>query len=502
MIGNSFARAAHTSLVFAVIVSLWGCAAPDARPATEEEKGAPAGEPLWGLGFGEAATDQHCFDVALDQSTDTVVATVGFFGSLTIPMIDTFTATPARNVAVVKYAASGSQALWAKPIYATAEITRTTVDVDFQGNTIVAGGFNGTLTIPTLSPTGIASDFDAFIAKFDPAGNPLWVHTFGELLSQFVTDVATDGEGNIIVVGLAEGVAYKFGKDAADMDVTPPASTAADIFVAKFDSAGKVVWAKRVGLAGSPLWYDPTVSVAVSRTDGSIIVGGSHGDTLDFAPQQVALVGVQDGFVVKLDAQGEGLWQMQFGDKDRAQRVTNVAYTPSGEVFLTGWFSGAVSLGGEILESHKLSADLLVAKLDANGQHVWSRGYGHLGTQMGSSVTVDEKGRAIVLGSFTGDLEFFGKDTLINTALDTTSDIFAVKFSANGTPFWGRSYGDLDPMKPDNQTVGGAVLWKESGGEDRVIIVGMNRGTIDLGEAVTPLASQGAEDAFMMSITH
>jgi hypothetical protein len=315
---------------------------------------------------------------------------------------------------------------------------------------------------------------------------------FGDIYTQFVTDVATDGEGNIIIVGLAGGETFAFGPG-----VDAPKVTDADIFVTKLDPAGQAIWAKRVGRAGSIVWNDPTATVAVSRADGSIIVGGSHGGTLDFPPQQLSAAGTEDGFVVKLDAQGNGLWHMTFGDKDRRQRVTSVAYGSTGEVLLTGWFSGSVTLGGEVLTSYQDSEDLLVAKLNADGKHAWSRGYGHLGVQMGNSVHFDARGNAVVIGSFTGDIDLFGNDTLINTAVDTYADVFAAKFNTNGNPGWGRSYGDVYM-----QIAHGAVLWKDSDGQDRAIIVGANTGTIDVGQGMQSVASTGYEDAFFLSITH
>lgn len=506
MIGSCHGRMAQTRFMLAAIVMLWGvssCAAPDARPAPEPEAAPePAGEPIWGKGFGDPLADQHAFDVALDDATGTVVSSMGFFSSIKIPGTNddmSFNSGMAttRNIVIVKYEANGSKPVWASPIYDTAEIIRTTVDVDIEGNTIVAGGFNGIIDIPGAMPVMTAGTYDAFIAKFDPDGKPLWVHTFGGSTAQFITDVATDGAGNIIVVGMTSGDSFAFGDG-----VVAPKMTDADVFVAKFAPDHKALWAKRAGAAGSQTWPDPTATVAVSRSDGSILVGGSNAGILDFTPEKVGLTGEEGGFVVKLDAEGKGLWHLEFGDNGHKQRVTSVAFGPSNEVLLTGWFTGSVSLGGDTLTSYKDSEDLLVAKLDPNGKHVWSRGYGHLGKQTGTTVMVDEKGQAVVVGSFAGDLEFFGNDTLINTNNDTTSDIFAVKFGTNGHPFWARSYGDANLAVLGLQTIGGAVLWKDTEGKNRAILVGMNNGSIDLGADVPPIASQGLEDVYMMSITY
>ncbi len=499
MIGTKM-RQARTCLLAGSLVSMFAasCAAPDAQPGPPDEPVvANRGDPQWALGFGESTADQHAYDVALDPSTDTFVMTLGFFSSIVIPgLADDLPFLPggvSRNILVTKYAATGSQPLWALALKSDAEMIRSVVDIDFQGNTIVAGGYNGTLAVDGHTPRLTVGSYDAYIVKISPSGQPLWVHTFGNNMENFITDVATDGDGNIIVVGFARGDAFDFGPGVSAANVSSE-----DIFVAKLDSAGTALWAKRVGRAGSPDWFDPTATVAVSRADGSVIVGGTHSDTLVFPPLQLPLLGIDDGFVVKLDAQGNGLWQKTFGTKDRWQRVADVAYAPSGEVLLTGSFSGEVSLGGSNLEGYINTFDLLVAKLDANGEHVWSRGYGHDGKQLGNHVSLDARGNVVVIGTFDGVIELFDKDAIISANVASSStDVFAAKFSPNGTPLWGRAYGDRE-----TQNTGGAVLWTDSDGEDRAIVVGMNRGTMSAGAAASSAISTGLEDAFVMSIAH
>lgn len=524
MIGKS--RSEQPRIVIAALALLFAgsCAAPDAVPSAEKtepdplpDSGSdagsdadagsdspdvdpvpPAGLPKWGKGFGVVGSDQHAFDIALDSSTNTIVTTMGFFGELLIPGVAggiPFKSGGSRNILVVRHAAESGDASWAAPINSPSEIVRSVVDVDTQGNIIVAGGFNGTLTIGALAPAATVGSYDAYIAKFDPNGEPLWVRTFGDHTAQFVTGVGADDKGNIVVVGLASGNATTFGPG-----VVAPKNTDADIFIAKFDPDGTAVWAQRVGLAGSSAWQDPTATVAVSRVDGSILVGGMTGGTVDVPPLQLAAGGVRDGFIVKLDPQGKGVWQQSFGAKGREQRVSRVAFGPMGEALLTGSFAGEVMFASETLKSFENTDDLLVAKLEADGALAWAHGYGNVGKQVGTFCAFDEKGQAVVVGSFAGVLELFGNSALVNPDINLSTDVFAAKFGADGTPFWGRAFGDKF-----YQVAGGAVLWKDksdSEHEDRVILAGMNNGTMDLGVDVLPIASAGLEDAFLLSLTH
>ena len=502
----------RTHVIFAAFVALSGassCGAPDARPGAEEPVLVPGGEPLWGHGFGDFTSadlgDQHAFDVAFDPTSNSVVSTIGFFKTIEIPGVNGdmpfISGTPpaaTRNILVLKYAADDSKAVWATNIFDDLEIIRTTVDVDPEGNTIVAGGFNGTIKISDTMNVTTSNSYDAYIAKFDPDGKARWVQSFGALGEQYATDVATDAEGNIVVVGMARGDAFPFGTG-----VVAPKATDADIFIAKFDPDGKAMWAKRVGAAGPMLWYEPTATVAVSRTDGSIVVGGSHAAALNFGlDDPLPAAGDENGFVAKLEPTGQGIWQFAFGATGYKQRVTDVAFGPKNDVFFTGWFSGSLTIGPDELKSFNDTEDLVVAKLDPNGVPVWARGYGYLGKQSGTKVLLDEQGYPLVVGSFNGALQFFGNDTLVSPGpADPKTDIFAVKFTGDGKPFWARSYGDATKVL-GWQTVGGAALWKDPAGKGQAILVGLTNTSVDLGSAVPPIASQGLEDAFMMAITH
>lgn len=535
---NRIARGVGLLSAIVMLVSAYSCAAPDALPGPDVDADAglpdtdsgteadappdapdepPAGDPVWGVGFGAMVGDQQSFDVAL-ASPDSVVATIGFATSIGIPNVGMLTASSARNIVVAKFANDGSGGKWATQIKCSGEIIRSVVDVDPMGNSIVAGGFNGIMTIEDVPVTLPASNYDAYIAKFDPTGKFLWVKTFGEVHYQQIADVAVDAEGNIIVVGVTEGAPYKFGTTIDTVDITPPPGVMGalddDIFVAKFDADGNIIWAKRLGFAvnnipaeGTGSWLDPSVTVAVSPKSGAIVVGGTFQKTIMLGPDQVTAKGKEDGFVVQYDAGGTRDWKLTFGDDNRSQRVTSVAYGRAGEeftgeVFVTGWFQGTIAFEGEgnTLNSYNTSKSLLVMKIGADGKPVWARGYGAQGDQVGSSILVDQKNQPIVLGSFTGVLDFFGSGTLVNANASTTTDLFSAKFSASGKPFWAHAYGDLVGKVPDNQYVGGAVLCKD-GTLDRAIVAGMNRGTLDLG-SIEPLQSLGAEDAYIMSITY
>lgn len=546
MVGNDNSRTVRATVglsVVTLVLAAATCTAPDARPTPEPNiepmpdasDGAdasdamdmpdvpigpdepPAGDGLWAAGFGEGSKDQRAYDVATDLSGEAFVTTIGFAGFVQIPPIGTLTSTSARNIAVVKAPANGGPAVWAQQITCTAEIIRSMVEVDALGNTVVVGGFNGTITIAGLPPTANASNYDVFIAKFDPTGMPLWIKTFGEKEYGYATDVAVDGTGNIIVVGVTEGPTYSFGKTKMGMDILPPSSTGNsfndDIFIAKFDPDGNAVWGKRLGLAagnqigiaGTGPWDDPPATVVASQTDGSIILGGSFRGTMLLGADPVMSTGKDDAFVAKFDTDGNNKWHVEFGDTNHTQRVRSLAYAPTGEVVLTGSFQGTITVNGvnakQTLVSHQGTEDVLLMKLDPQGKALWSHGYGHAGRQIGTCVRLDDKGQPLVVGDFVGGIDFFGNGAVINASFGNTTDLFAAKFGSSGKAFWAHSYGDLEGKPPESQNAGAVALCKD-GMKNVAVVAGMVTGTIAIGDNVTPITSLGLEDALLFGVTY
>ncbi len=488
---------------------------PDVDAYHEIEPGA-GGNPGsgWARGIGSAMNDERAFDVALGPTPDSVVATVWFNQStIGIDPVGTFTATGAADVLLVNFTVSDGFAKWASHIKCTGGVIRSVVESDANGNTVVAGGFNGVMTVDGLAPSPAASNYDAYFAKFDSAGNPLWLQTFGEVHHQLISDVAVDGEGNIIVVGVTEGGPYKFGTTIAGVDNVPsPVDTANpnkdDLFVAKYDPDGKIIWARRFGIAGNrddgPQlgdWRDPVITVAASRTDGSILVGGAFSEVATFGATKVSASGVDDGFVTKLDANGNTLWHVTFGDTNSVQRVRSVAFASANDVVLTGSFQGTIDIDGVELKSYQNSADVLVAKLTSDGKMGWAKGYGLSGRQQGTTVLVDANDQPVVFGTFVGAIDFTKNGgIIIDSSAGKEVDIFMAKFSPSGVPSWARQFHDVDSVGGNYLDMGGATLAKD-GDKNVAIVCGMNNSSMNLAP-LPPLKSAGYEDAFLMSVTY
>lgn len=121
------------------------------------------------------------------------------------------------------------------------------IAADNAGNSYVTGPFGGTAIFgageaneTTLTPAG---GLDIFVAKYDPSGALVWAKRAGGGGIDLGSAIATDGDANSYVTGRFSGTAT-FG--AGDTNETILTGTN-DIFVAKYDPSGALVWAKRAG---------------------------------------------------------------------------------------------------------------------------------------------------------------------------------------------------------------------------------------------------------------
>ena len=157
---------------------------------------------------------------------------------------------PDVNMFFAKYDANGEE-LWARSAgYFDGVETGTAIDIDINGNIIVAGSYNSSnfYGLSVLSGFVGTSINDLFIAKHDSIGNLIWVEALKSQLSTGVTmktvgDITTDNYGNCYIAGsFGEG-----GGGAMYLDNITLSSTSfsanGDAFVAKYDGNGNALFA-------------------------------------------------------------------------------------------------------------------------------------------------------------------------------------------------------------------------------------------------------------------
>lgn len=219
------------------------------------------------------------------------------------------------------------------------------IAVNLDGDSYVTGSFQGAAVFgsgeaqeKTLTSVGDGM----FVAKFDPDGHLVWA-TEAEAENIGSSGLAVDQTGNSYVTGAFRGT-VTFGLGEAH-ETTFSNVSGLDIFVARYDADGHVVWAARVEGSGFAL----SLGIAVDLTGNSYVTGGFLG-ALTFGAGEsrettfTSSAKEADMFVARYDAAGHLMWAARTGGTD-VEAGSDIAVDGGGRSYVTGIFSGAVTFG-------------------------------------------------------------------------------------------------------------------------------------------------------------
>jgi gliding motility-associated-like protein len=153
-------------------------------------------------------------------------------------------------------------------------------------------------------------------------------------------------------------------------------------------------------------------------------------------PSTFGIAGSNDAFLVKLDRDGNVVWRNRIGGAG-TDLAASVAVGPNGNIYVTGAFSGSVSLLSILTNTLTLNSsggrDMFLACFDPAGGLLWMTRGGGTQNDEGYSVTADSTG-VYVHGSFRNSATF-GSTTINSPTMANSS--FLVKYPLNGgEPLW------------------------------------------------------------------
>src|SRR5262249_13496413 len=195
-----------------------------------------------------------------------------------------------------------------------------------------------------------------FFSSTPPAPAPpasLWAHRYGGTDDKGFTEMVVDPFGNIV------GIGYFYNT----ITINSPFTTAGgeDVFIARFDSNGNPLWSRQLGGA----FGDEPFDVATDFVGNVIGVG-------DTSPSN------NDGnvFIVKYAPDGTQRFLKTYGAGDDSLQVAEYVSTDlSKNIIVAGEFLGSINLGGGTLHNNG-APTIFLAKLDQNGNHIWSKRFG------------------------------------------------------------------------------------------------------------------------------
>ncbi len=239
------------------------------------------------------------------------------------------------------------------------------VKIDNWGNTYETGYFYDTVevgSIPMYAPNNISF----FLIKYDAFGTPLWIKTSANNGYMTGNSLVTDSNGNVYVEGDFSGN-VTIGSNSLS-------STNGNIFVAKFDSTGNVLWITSPNLSSANSYAYSSGSsgdrvckaIAIDPAENLYVTGNFH-DTVIFGTENLSdSMGI---YLVKYSSLGNVIWAKKSAplhDLPYFPQPWSIACDNTNGVYLSGTFYGSINFSGLTVLSDSAEPSFLY-KFDTSG---------------------------------------------------------------------------------------------------------------------------------------
>jgi len=297
------------------------------------------------------------------------------------------------------------------------------IATDAAGNVYISGKYEMNAYFGGTYVT-CAGNHDIYVAKYGPDGSFKWVRTAGGKGGDYAHAITCDAAGNVFITGEME-MTVKFGS------VTLTGNGDNDVFVAKYNTNGDLLWAKKLG--GSS---QSDKGLGITQINGSVYVTGYFKITANFAGITLTSAGGKDIFIAKYTSDGIFQWVKKAGGSgdDEGAAITSDS---GGNIYITGYFSNTATFNGTSITS-KGGSDVFIAKYNSSGTCIWAKQAGSGGMDYGYGIAADNFGRVFLTGGFRYTT-YFGATAL--KAIGGDADIFVACYNSSGNVNWAKRAG-------------------------------------------------------------
>ncbi len=321
----------------------------------------------------------------------------------------------------------------------TIEWTKTFGGTGDDGTQSMVVTNNGEIVIAGFKSPGAFMYRDVLLMKTDPSGNELWSRIFNLGMNDWGRCLKQTQDGGFIIAGYTEVVPqihypflvktddagniqwqqqydYGFGDDdrahsvwqtsdggyiiAGQTWLLHGAFGNYDMYIIKTDGSGNVQWQKVF------FWENEGGDWALSvqqLSDGGYIIGG------------LTQSSVWASYILRLDGSGNVLWSNIYPGAWQSE-CYDIQPTPDGGFLFTGTES-----------SFTTDTDLLITKLNSDGNLVWKKIYGTVDAEQGESIQQLQDGGYVIAGMSSHGAGGY--------------DMYVVRTDANGDSLWSRTIG-------------------------------------------------------------
>jgi hypothetical protein len=287
------------------------------------------------------------------------------------------------------------QAKWVTYFGGTNSDFSYAVTIDPKANIIIGGtSLSPTIHTTTLSfQQNLVGAVDAFITRFNKNGQLKFSTFYGGSSAEDIHDVTTDVDGNIIGVGGS----FSNNLNTSVGCLQPSSNGGMDIYVIKLDSVGNRLFSTYIGGSG----VDDSYGVCTDPQKNIYLTG--HTTSNDFyktaISHQTLIAGSNDNFCLKLTPTGTLVWSTIYGGSsfdlnvhckiDANNNIYSLINSQSNDFPMLGTANYTVYNG---------SNEIVITKINSNGQLMWSSYKGGSGGEVPGDLVLF-KNRIVICGS-------------------------------------------------------------------------------------------------------
>lgn len=238
-----------------------------------------------------------------------------------------------------------------------------------------------------------------------------WARILGGYEDDFAESIQHTSDGGYIIAGFSTSDEVNVGDNYGGQDY----------WVVKLNAQGNLIWQKNLGGSSNEIAY----SVRETMDGGYVVAGESISSDFDVSDNN----GGQDFWIVKLDEDGEIVWEKNYGGSEPdfaycIQQTMDGGYIVAGES-KSGNFDVGDNYGG---------SDYWVIRLNGSGNLIWEKNFGGSGFDRAYDICETIDGGFIVSGASSSN------DFDVTNPLGG-QDIWVVKLTSGGVLDWERSFG-------------------------------------------------------------
>ena len=273
----------------------------------------------------------------------------------------------------------------------------------------------------------------------DPLPDLLWSTYYGGSSDDAPYSICSDGSGNMTTTGLTNSS----GNIATSGTYQTSYAGNTDIFIAKFSTAGQILWSTFYGSTGD----DEAFGITSDRNNNNIIIGftsSSSGLGTSGALYQAAFGGgASDAILAKFNSSGVKQWATYFGgtNTDYGYSVTS---DTNNNIIIAGFTSSTTTIAtsGAYQTSNAGAQDGFVAKFTPTGSKTWGTYYGGNQQDNFKTVCIDTFGNIYAAGlTYSSSSIASPTGPVYKRFIGSGGDGFIVKLNSLGQIQWATYFG-------------------------------------------------------------